>query len=156
MFARSTRRSLEIANRILDIAKSKKINLTMMQLQKLVYFAHGWHLAFFEKPLVSDSPEVWRYGPVFFAIYEEFKASRAKPIGEYRAAVKARKFTPEIEELLEGVVESYGEIDAWELSMMTHEKGSPWDKTMIAGGFFKEIPNEVIKQYFVLEKESVG
>ena len=54
MFARRTRHSLEIANRILDIADEKGIGLPMIKLQKLVYFVYGLHLAIMGRPLASD------------------------------------------------------------------------------------------------------
>ena len=150
MTANSARHSLEIANRILDIADKKMIGLTMMQLHKLVYFAHGWHLAIYGKPLTSDSPEVWRFGPVYLAVYKAFRSSGEEHI-KGRAKITAKETTAETDELLEQVVDSLGDISASKLSKMTHVKGSPWYVTMIGSGYFREIPNDTIKEYFLDE-----
>lgn len=42
--------------------------VTQMQLQKMVYFAHGLHLANTKgEPLVKEEFQAWRYGPVIFS-----------------------------------------------------------------------------------------
>ena len=155
MFARRTRHSLEIANRILDMADGKGIGLTMMQLHKLVYFAHGWHLAVYGRPLTSDLPEVWRFGPVYPAVYTAFKRSGEEHI-KGRAQITATGTTAKTDEVLESVVDSLGDVSDFKLTKMTHVKGSPWYETMIGSGFFREIQNDTIKSYFLGELKCVG
>ena len=41
-----------IANYFLEKAKAEGNSLTPMQVQKLVYFAHGWYLGLFGEPLL--------------------------------------------------------------------------------------------------------
>ena len=42
----------EIANYFLELSAKKDIS--PLKIQKLVYIAHGWHLALYGEPLVQD------------------------------------------------------------------------------------------------------
>ncbi|WP_416366578.1 Panacea domain-containing protein [Sphingomonas aurantiaca] len=64
--------------------------LTQMQLQKLVFFAHGWTLAETGYALTEDDPEAWVYGPVYRDLYDHTKYFGSGPIG--------RKITPDDDE----------------------------------------------------------
>jgi hypothetical protein len=43
-----------------------------MKLQKLLYFTNGWYLGLAGRSLLSENPQVWRYGPVFRWVYNAF------------------------------------------------------------------------------------
>ncbi len=146
--------SLAVANKILDIAKQKSIKLTMMQLLKLVYISHGWWLTFSEgKPLTSDTPQAWQYGPVYPEVYKAFRGSGSSKIT--RRAVDPdtglepyERISEEATELLEQVVDAYGNLHAYVLSDMTHEDGTPWSQASKEGGYYAPIPNSLIKEHF--------
>ncbi|APZ92162.1 putative phage-associated protein [Fuerstiella marisgermanici] len=57
----------EIANYFLDKAKSDSSTIAPMQMQKLVYISHGYHLAFVNQPLI-DSPVGLYVGGLFAAV----------------------------------------------------------------------------------------
>ena len=69
-----------VANYFIDLANAKKIQITPMKLQKLIYFAHGWHLAIIGEPLIDECVQAWSYGPVIDSIYHEFKEYGSGPI----------------------------------------------------------------------------
>ncbi|MEJ1998904.1 MAG: DUF4065 domain-containing protein, partial [Maritimibacter sp.] len=103
-----------VANRILEIAETKGIKLTLMQLLKLVYIAHGWWLSFSNgRPLTSDTPQAWQYGPVYPAVYNAFRRYGSREI-EHKASdlitgyEYSGSFSSDVDRLLEQVVESYG------------------------------------------------
>src|SRR5436309_2096397 len=55
--------------------------ITHMKLQKLVYYAHGWWLAYrFPEQLLTERPEVWRHGPVFPSMYMALRGFGNRPI----------------------------------------------------------------------------
>lgn len=143
-----------IANRILEIADSKNIDLTMMQLLKLVYIAHGWWLTYSNgEPLTSDKPQAWQYGPVYPAVYKSFRhfgpqhiTQRARDIEtgfEYSSTLPN-----DIDTVLDSVVESYGRMHAYRLSDMTHQTGTPWDQATKQWGNYAPIADASIKDHF--------
>jgi uncharacterized phage-associated protein len=62
-----------VANAFIDIVANNGFYLTNLKLQKLVYFAHGWYLAFTDTPLIDDEVQSWKYGPVIQSLHYELK-----------------------------------------------------------------------------------
>ena len=65
--------AIAVANCFLDIADAQSRPITPLKIQKLVYIAHGWHLAIYEEPLIVELVEAWKWGPVIPLLYHEFK-----------------------------------------------------------------------------------
>jgi uncharacterized phage-associated protein len=132
-----------IANYFLDLADRSGADLDPMKIQKLVYFAHGWHLALRDAPLINERIEAWEYGPVIPTLYGQFKkfgngkiTERAlkfefdgrkilyKPSSlDSQADENANQFT---KPLLDRIWEVYGKLSGIQLSNVTHADGSPW------------------------------
>ncbi|MEQ1867576.1 MAG: type II toxin-antitoxin system antitoxin SocA domain-containing protein, partial [Micropepsaceae bacterium] len=70
----------QIANLFLDIAESKRVTLTNMAVNKLVFFSHAHYLAVRACALVHNPFEAWDHGPVAPAVYAEFRRFGASPI----------------------------------------------------------------------------
>src|SRR5437762_397203 len=69
-----------LANTFLELAKEEGKSLSPLQLQKLVYYAHGWNLGIRNAPLIDAPIEAWRFGPVVQSLYHEFKEYGNNPI----------------------------------------------------------------------------
>ncbi|MEO1191621.1 MAG: type II toxin-antitoxin system antitoxin SocA domain-containing protein [Pseudomonadota bacterium] len=146
--------SRAVANKILRVARSKGIELTLMQLIKLVYLAHGWWLAFSDgEALTSTQAQAWQYGPVHPEVYRAFKRHGAQPISspatdpltglEYSA-----DFSDEQNSIIDAVVEGYGRTHAFRLSNVMHKPGTPWRVTYDKHGYYHPIANSLIKEHF--------
>jgi len=46
--------------------------LTVLKLQRLLYFAQGWHLAFYGDPFFDGRFQAWAQGPINRKIYDRF------------------------------------------------------------------------------------
>ena len=46
--------------------------LTVLKLQRLLYFAQGWHLAFYGDPFFEGRFQAWAQGPINRKIYDRF------------------------------------------------------------------------------------
>jgi len=55
---------LAVANYFIKKSQDDGIAVTPMQLVKLVYIAHGWHLGLHHSQLLTESIQAWKYGPV--------------------------------------------------------------------------------------------
>jgi uncharacterized phage-associated protein len=150
-----------VANFFLDHAQQRKLPLTIMTLLKVLYFAHGWHLAKFEKPLIAQPFEAWKHGPVSRVVYEQFKGYKNKPLDKKAFSFDPRfmaltptpyRFEVETTELLTSVFEYYTRFHAFVLSDLTHERGGPWyqiwqeAQNRAVPGMI--IPNDLILDWF--------
>ena len=138
-----------------------------MKLHKIIYFAHGWHLAIRNNPLLDEMVEAWEYGPVIPTLYHEFKEYGSKEIPrtatDWNQATDDFDIIPEVDpedrfvlSLLNKIFDVYGPMTALELAALTHEKGSPWNETRDKNPGIKhvDIPNEMIRDYFIKQAES--
>lgn len=130
---------------------------TPMQLQKLVYIAHGWNLVANDgQELVSEPVEAWDYGPVYPVLYSHLANWGAdqvrKPIKSYARDWVGREIDPDLDpdeaEVLEAVYEGYAKLNGLQLSNLTHQPGTPWSDTYEQGVRHKRIPNELIRRHF--------
>lgn len=156
--------AVAVANYLLSLSSAEGIDLTPMKLQKLVYIAHGWHLALRGDPLVTDEyAEAWDYGPVFPSVYYEFRRFGRNPVDGPAADVvlfddgSTEFITPTIEdaepltrEVVDRVWQVYKEFDGLQLSDMTHATGTPWYETRLRAKGFRNtaIPNDLIEDHY--------
>lgn len=118
--------------------------VTIMQILKLVYFAHGWHLAMHDAPLIKHQVQAWKWGPVVPEIYKAFKSQGThimRPVPSYN-----EDFDEKALQIMEDVYKYYGPLSGMVLSAKTHEKGSPWHQ--MRGYFYAPISDEIIKNYY--------
>ena len=150
-----------VANEFLRIARDRGRPLTNMQLQKLVYIAHGYTLAILHEPLVRQNIEAWRYGPVIHDLYDALKKYGSGFVTEF-IPVNSRESLHETHRvIIEAVEEAYSRFSGAQLSTMTHEAGTPWDKNYDEGSFWntRPIPQEDIEHYYVEllnERQAIG
>ena len=141
---------LAIANAFLEIAKRHGNGISPMKLQKLVYFAHAWNLAYFNEGLINEPIYAWRFGPVIESIYGQFKHYGWQDI-EYPGMINNPAWNPFFDQgipqylvprldarepdqaeklsMLNSMWDLYGHMSAEELSDLTHKDHTPWGKT---------------------------
>lgn len=117
-------------------------NVSNLKLQKLLYYAQGFHLALYEKPLFDDAIQAWQHGPVVPDLYHLFKRYGAGAIPPPENFDKSR-YTSEVTSLLDEVFEVYGQFSALKLRSMTHDE-PPWSQTTLNSS----IPNGLMREYF--------
>ena len=114
---------LQIANWFLaNIGREAGDLITHLKLQKLVYYAQAWSLAARGKPLFSEDFQAWAHGPVAPSLFRAFRAYGMDPIP---APASVPRLDPETVELLEEVLDVYGEHSARKLEQLTHRE-RPW------------------------------
>ena len=150
-----THEPVAIANYFIE--KSGGQGLTLMQILKLSYIAHGFKLGLEMGELSCELAEAWKYGPVFPSIYYGFKREppgRIKTLGTENDEITPVRtnFSEKERNVLDLVDEIYSPVEGWRLSKLTHEEGTPWHKAYYEGGGEEfrgiSIKNEDIKTHF--------
>jgi uncharacterized phage-associated protein len=98
--------------------------MTHLKLQKLCYYAQGWHWAFDDVPLFEQEFEAWAHGPVCPDLWREYKLYGYNPIPapeEFDGSV----FNESELQTLDAVWDAYGQFDAKYLERLTHQE-KPW------------------------------
>ena len=124
-----------VADALLEKAWAEGRTLNHMQLQKLVYMAHGWHLAVTTEPLIEDTVEAWTFGPIIPTLYDDLKRYGTDPVpkpvawwdgraGQFSA--RAPEFPEATADVINRVWEGYKNMSDLQLSTLAHRKGTPW------------------------------
>jgi uncharacterized phage-associated protein len=143
--------AIAVANWFIKKYKRENATLDQVKLMLLVYFANGLHLALYNRPLVYEPIEAWRYGPVIRSLKEVFKYHGMEPITDLI------EFTEKInsddmlaQKLLREVFQTTKKITGVQLSNWSHKKYSPWHETLAGGveNLNKPINNNLMRVYF--------
>lgn len=150
-----------ITNFFLDRASQQRVGLTLLTLLKILFFAHAWHLAKTNRPLIAQPFEAWQYGPVSRVVYDQFKGSGEKPLRKKAVSfdpdqmsfvVTPYSFGQDTTLFLEHVFDYYARYHPYRLIDLTHEIDGPWhrvwveaEKRAVPG---MVIPNELIRSWF--------
>ena len=150
---------LAIANYFIKRGIAERRHLTQMQIHKLVYFAHAWALGIYREPLLTQSVEAWKYGPVVRSLYHTLKIYGARPISRpvedltWNEQMEAPDVDPTDDRtirLLDRIWDVYGHLSAVALSQISHERGGPWDNTFKTadGEHSAIIPESAMTDFF--------
>lgn len=106
------------------------------------------------RSLINEPVEAWRYGPVIPSVYQRYRSFRSEPI-EIEVIDRAELFDKEQIEVIDDVLEAYQAYSAFDLSNITHRKGTPWSRVFEDGrGLGAIIPNRLIEEYFIKQATS--
>lgn len=106
--------------------------MTQLKIQKLLYYAQGWHLAAVDRPLFAEEVRALPHGPVVMEVLERFKGRQWNPImpNEVDTDPELLEENPGVDfALLEEIWDEYGQYSAKWLENQTHTE-SPWIDAM--------------------------
>lgn len=142
-----------VANFILENAENEKLDITPIKLHKLVYLVYGWVRAVLNKRLFNEQIYAWKFGPVVFSLYHEFKRFRNLPITYGTRSIceddnlSTITSNDRIAIVMKKAWDVYKPFTASALVNKTHEPDSPWAKHYTPDKN-ELIPDEEIKEYF--------
>ncbi len=124
--------------------------VTQMKVQKLLFFAQGYHLAKYGEPLIIEEFEAWQYGPVVPNIYEDYKLYGSKLIIDTDFAPRFRTLylDDKAKDAIDYTWDLLKDISAMALSNWTHQPESPWSRVYAGNSNSTPIDNSSIKKYF--------
>jgi uncharacterized phage-associated protein len=144
--------SLEVADELIGLAADEGRALDQIQLQKLVYIAHGWCLALYGQPLTGDRPEAWEFGPVYRRLADALASCGLEPVtarifhsDEVRSELEVFE-----RDLISRIYQDYSKFSGAQLSNLTRRGNAPWAQVYAEGtGKFRDIPHELVRAQFV-------
>ena len=101
---------------------AKRGEMSAMKLQKLVFYAQAWHLAWTDNVLFSNKIEAWKDGPVCPDLYQLH--AKIYRVSKLRKG-DANALTDDEKDTIDRVLAFYGDKSPQWLSDLTHME-DPW------------------------------
>lgn len=121
-------------------------SLSILKLQKLLYYVQAWHLAFGRGPLFQGKFQAWVHGPVNRQVYDRFKDTHSlfATVGQrdIRAGFDPNKLPASARDHIDDILEAYGKFSGVQLENMTHEE-APWLEARGSLKSFERCENEL-------------
>lgn len=143
-----------VCNFLINKGVDENRPITNISLQKMLYFAQGFHLAEKEEPLFDEDIYAWKFGPVVREVYHEYKYFGNNYISRPTFSLEfTRPLSAQSKNFLQDIWNSFKRFAPFTLVEMTHRKGSPWYDIVYNqhGGHVPNnviIPKESLKNYF--------
>lgn len=123
-------------------------NLSTMKLQKLCYYAQGWHLAWHGVPLFDEPIEAWKMGPVCRELYRHHKGEAS--VGEWPRG-NTSALSPAERRTIDVIVDFYAPYSGFDLGRKTHSErpwleAYEWVSPFVRGSM--PISRDTMKEYF--------
>ena len=129
--------AIEVAHYFLSLTDEEAGDLiSNLKLQKLLYYAQGFHLAIFGEPLFPEPLEAWAHGPVVVDVYHHYKEFGGSFIPPEDTDFSI--FDKITRDFLNDIYSTFGQYSAWKLREMTHDE-PPW-----ANAYDEDIPGSTI------------
>lgn len=144
-----------VVDRLLALGHDSGRPLTQIEVQKLLFFVEGWHLAMVGEPLFEEDFRAWANGPVIPSVYDRLKRYSSKVIP--RSEIKSLDFIALgglVLDLISRVFETYKENDPGAMVGLTHLPGTPWVQVRSEHGIPKgapsseAVPKSLMKAWF--------
>lgn len=146
-----------LSDYIIRYSVKNGIPVNVIKVQRLLYVAYAWYLAFFgKKTLFTETFEAWKFGPVCRTLHDRFKGQRdvRQPLtlSDCWYASPPETVIGRRERLhLDNVLNTYADMSADELEDMLRYE-TPWREAR-AGLAAQEdssrpIPQELIYSYY--------
>lgn len=115
------------------------------KIQKLLYYAQGWSLAWTNTPLFEEELRAWPLGPVVREVWSSYNERQGASIGD------PTQLSADETAIVVAVAQGYGHLNAATLKRMTHAE-APWLETRgdlsPDASTNRAIPKQLIRTFF--------
>ena len=140
--------SVLLAKALQHMALIEGLQLTMSQIQTILYIAYGVWLALHDERLIEEHPQMWQYGPVFPRVYAKLKKDSSDGYDEYDSL---RCNHPDKFRFLSNCFRRYAWTKACILTSPHISHGSPWSQTRKDNPdkWGVRIEDDIIREWFL-------
>ncbi|ACV64603.1 prophage ps3 protein 01 [Desulfofarcimen acetoxidans DSM 771] len=124
---------IDLSRHVIKYVNDKGHEVSHLKLQKLIYYVDAWHNVYFNQPLIEDQFEAWMHGPVVRNIWNYFrdKSVLYDPIKLEEGYFDISEYiSSEQLELINDVLDEYGDKTAYYLECLTHSE-EPWRRARL-------------------------
>lgn len=148
--------ALDVAGEIITTAAKMGAPVSNLKLQKILYYVQAKHLVETGETLFTDEILAWRFGPVVYAAFREYRGYVTGDILVPSFPEYLKPVDPKVsKEYITPILEKYKNISAWDLAMQTHEE-TPWIEAYVEEDARNSIiSSESIKEYFSKHRERI-
>ena len=136
-----------VADYIIESFFPKEISL--LKLQSLLYFAQGWYLALYDKPLFEEEFDARVHGPINPEIYKRF--SNGCGLFSLVKSNKVSSIENDLKKFIDKVIEVYGGFADDQLITLTRFQ-APWKLARKGLAEYENCENKIdklsMKEYF--------
>ncbi len=127
----ATNKVIDVSEYLIQLGFYEDKLLSNISLQKILYFAQGFHLATSDKVLFSEQIFAWEFGPVVKQVYHTYKKYGNNFLYPHaythsRSESILNNFSLQSKDLIDNVWNLFKDYAPFELVNMTHAIGSPW------------------------------
>lgn len=121
--------------------------LSHLEMQKMLYVAHMFHLGRHGNPMIRGNFEAWEYGPVHPALYHSLKIFGSSPV-TFVSPKDETRLSGTKSGLIDEVHDALSDARPGQLVAITHWDEGAWAKNYNHGVRGIPIPNEdIIEEY---------
>lgn len=138
--------ALDVAQYIINKFTEKKMMITNIRLQRILYFVQAQSFSAINEPMFDDAIEAWSIGPVISKVYHAYKNNNFESVGLKKARIgNTHKF------LIDFVLEQCSKYTTSELISIIRNQ-PPWAESYEMGKH-RIISNGKFTKYFSNKKE---
>lgn len=144
-FLNSTLIANYVSHKVVEAGHS----LSVLKLQKLLYYVEAWHLAFFNIPVFEEDFQAWVHGPVNSSVFAHFKYAKNKfmysdiNMGDVEIT-NFETIPAALNSHIENVLETYAKYSGAQLEELTHNE-RPWVEARIGLKPYEASKNPISK-----------
>lgn len=128
------------------ICKCADDGLSLLKLQKLLYYCQAWFLAFGKGRLFSGKFQAWVHGPVNRHIYDRFKDEKvlysSVSAADMRSDFSYSRLSPDERAQIDAILTVYAAYTGDQLEEMAHQE-EPWMAARCGIAMHERCENEI-------------
>ena len=120
----------QVTNYVIARIAEDKYSLSLLKLQKILYYIQAWHLVYFDGvPMFENDFQAWVHGPVCREVYDRFNINHRLydnvTLSDIGDSPDVSEVTEQDIDFINAVLDVYAKYSGAQLEQLTHSE-RPW------------------------------